>query len=214
LDLVCVPSHDPARGSNLFVSTAAPNRITAQKLEVAAKRFETRLSAVPSPRIAVLIGGNSKAYKMNRKITEELCAQLMALAQNGYGLMITASRRTGADNKALLKKTLVHENIYFWDGEGDNPYLAFLARADFILVSADSTSMISEAASTGKPVYMIRLEGGTKRITAMHDRLRSKGIIRDFRGELETYEYEPLHDAQNIATEIKRRMNCNERDRV
>jgi len=205
-DLVAVPAHDPARGENVIVTMAAPNRITTQKLAEARTAFSGTLSPLPTPRIAVLIGGNSKAYQMTDAITEDLATHLMALAEQGYGIMVTASRRTGEENEKILKKTLTHKNIYYWDGTGDNPYFGFLGWADFILVTADSVSMLSEAATTGKPVYMIPLEGGTKRFDLFHENLIGHGIIRKFEGTLTAYDYPKLDDANLIAQEIKKRL--------
>ena len=205
-DLVCVPSHDPTRGENVIITDAAPNKITKDRLADAYKEFDSALNHLPSKRVAVLIGGSSKAYNMSIEITKRLCSQLISLADDGYGLMITASRRTGDENQALLKEKLSHKNIYYWDGTGSNPYFGFLAHAQYILVTADSTSMISESASTGKPVYVIDLEGGSERIKKMHSNLISKGVLRNFEGALEDYQYTPLNDAKLIADEIRKRL--------
>ena len=205
-DLVAVPHHDPTRGDNVVVTHAAPNRITDEKLKVAAQDFKDVLAPLPQPRVAVLIGGNSKAYKMTAEITRNLCADLLALAQSGYGLMVTASRRTGEENAAIINESLRHENIYVWDGQGENPYFAFLGTADFMIVTADSVSMISEAATTGKPVYMLPLDGGTPRFNKFHNHLLENGIIRTFDGSLKEYSYAPIRDAKLVAWEIKSRI--------
>jgi mitochondrial fission protein ELM1 len=152
-----------------------------------------------------MIGGTSQAYKMTEKITRQLARQLLALSGNGYSLMVTASRRTGHENSQILKESLEGTGIYFWDGQGNNPYFGFLAWADFILVTADSVSMLSEAASTGKPVYMVPLEGGSERLEKFHSNLLTREIIRKFDGSLEPYSYTPLDDAATIADEIKSR---------
>ena len=120
--------------------------------------------------------------------------------------MVTASRRTGAENAAIISESLRHENIYVWDGQGANPYFAFLGTADYIIVTADSVSMISEAATTGKPVYMLPLDGGTARVNKFHNHLLENGIIRKFDGTLETYSYKPIRDAELVAWEIKSRI--------
>jgi uncharacterized protein len=204
-DLVAVPSHDPTRGENVIVTTAAPNRITAEKLLTARDGFSNILSSLPAPRIAVLIGGNSKVHRMTPAITEKICDQLLALVQSGYSLMITASRRTGEENAHILKSKLNHQNIFFWDGLGENPYFGFLAWADAILVTSDSTSMISESATTGKPVYILPLEGGSKRHDKMLETFHINGITRSFTGVVETWHYQPLKDAEMIADEIRRK---------
>ena len=61
-NLVAVPAHDPLRGKNVVVTTATPNRITDKKLERAYSQFKETLGTLPSPRAAVLIGGNSKTH--------------------------------------------------------------------------------------------------------------------------------------------------------
>ena len=202
-DLIAVPAHDNARGENVIVTTAAPNRITQEKLEHAKQQFP-QFESIPSPRVAVLIGGTSKAYNMTSAVMTTLCDHLKPLE---VGLMITASRRTGVENETILREHLKNTESYIWDGTGENPYLAMLAWADYILVTADSTSMLSDAATVGKPAYMIPLEGGSKRIDQMHQNLIKHGAIRIFDGNLESWSYEPLKDAEMIATEIKRRMN-------
>ncbi len=205
-DLVAVPAHDPARGDNVIVTTAAPNKITAQALTDAATYFANRFSTLPTPRVAVMIGGNSKAHKLTPAIMEHLCTQLKALSKD-YGPMITTSRRTGAENEALLHQALAGTNAYIWNGEGENPYLGMLALADFLIVTNDSASMLSDAASTGKPVYMVPLEGGGKRLNQLHENLKAYGAVRDFDGTLEHWEYEPLNDAQLIADFVRQRLD-------
>lgn len=206
-DLVARPAHDPTRGPNVIETIASPNRITQAKLDSARDEFEYLLTLRPTPRVAVMIGGNSKAYKMTAQNMKNLCAQLRALDEKGAGLMITASRRTGDENRKILEQELKGTNAYLWNGEGKNPYFGFLAWADYILVTADSASMLSEAGTTGKPVYMIPLEGGTKRIERMHKNLEKRGVMRIFEGKLENWSYEPLHDAALIADAIRKNMD-------
>lgn len=202
-DLVAVPQHDRLRGANVIVTAATPNRITAQRLLDGRQDFAPLLKDVPNPRVAVLIGGNSKAYKLTPPQMEKLAAQLRELDRLGYGLMITASRRTGAENLEILKNALKGSRAWFWDGLGQNPYFGLLGWADYILVTADSASMISEAATTGKPVYVIPLEGGSAKFDRLHGTLLEKNIIRPFTGQLQPYIYEPLQDAALIAREIQ-----------
>jgi mitochondrial fission protein ELM1 len=201
-DLVALPAHDPTRGGNVIVTDASPNRITAEKLAAAREKFSA-LGKLKGPRVAVLIGGNSKAHRMTKEITENFAAQLKRL---DAGLMVTTSRRTGEENAGILKNALVDSGAFIWDGSEENPYFGMLAWADFILVTEDSASMLSDAATTGKPVYVIKLEGGSARLDKLHENLRKKGITRPFDGRLENWAYEPLRDSQKIADEIRIRM--------
>ena len=204
-DLIAVPEHDPTRGKNVIVTHAAPNRITTERLDTARQDFPNPFDHFPKPIVSVLIGGNSKAYKMPPEAMRTLAVRLKTLTDK-YSLAITASRRTGAENMNILKSTLSGTDAWIWEGLGPNPYFAMLAWADFILVTADSVSMISEAATTGKPVYMIPLEGGTKRFDKFHDGLLSKGIIRCFDGQITAYNYDRLDDAALIAAKIKEKI--------
>lgn len=200
-DMICVAEHDPARGENVFVTLAAPNKITHSALREARADFP-ELGSYKSPRIAVLLGGRSKAYDMTPDVADEISDQLLRLDGS---LLITCSRRTGEENLKIFETKLKNQRNYFWDGQGNNPYMAILAWADAIIVTADSVSMLSEASTTGKPVHMIRLNGGSKRIKKLHDNLIEYGAVRVFRGSLEHWTYEPLCDATNIANEIRDR---------
>lgn len=202
-DLVVVPTHDPLRGENVIVTKAAPNRITQRKLSLAASSFK-HLEKLNSPKAAVLIGGNSKTHKMTKEIIEKLIKQLQELSASNISLMVTVSRRTPKEFSKLLKDKLRSNNIYFWDGIGENPYFAFLHYADHIIVTNDSASMLSEAATTGKPVYSIALKGGSEKFTALYKTLSHHGALKNFNGTLENYTYEPLNDAAFVATAIKK----------
>jgi mitochondrial fission protein ELM1 len=223
-DLVAVPAHDPTRGDNVIVTTAAPNRITQSKLDAAVKEFP-EFKNIPGPRVAVLIGGTSKSHTMTPDVISRLGGQLNALRAAGFGLMITASRRTGAENIKILMHitsppltppqgggevrmnapggSLDKANIYFWDGTGPNPYHAFLAWADFIIVTSDSVSMISESLTTGKPTYIIPLPGGGRRLNRFQNNIIDQGLARLFQGRLDHYFYTTLNDSEKIAGVIK-----------
>lgn len=207
-DLVVVPQHDPARGDNVIVTKAGLHRVTRARLEAARNQFEKQFFALPHPRVAVLVGGNSKAHRMTAENAKALALQLLALADRNVGLMITASRRTGPENEKLLREMLQGPNIRFWDGTDDNPYFGFLALADYIVVTEDSVSMASEALSTGKPVYIAALEGGAARLDLFHRLLQEQGYTRVFTGLLEKWSYTPPDDTERVANEIRQRLKA------
>lgn len=202
-DLVAVPEHDPTRGENVIVTAAAPNRITDLKLARARTDFAPLFAMMPSPHIAVMIGGNSKAHDMSEDGMEKLGAQLAGLQGS---LIITASRRTTENQKRAFLKGLGDHPHYFWDGRGENPYMGMLAWANAILVTADSVSMLSDAGTTGKPVYMVPMEGGSSRFDKFHENLLNRGVLRPFEGIVESWAYEPLRDSALVAAEILRRI--------
>jgi len=210
-DLVVAPQHDPVRGDNVITTTAAMHRVTPEKIAAEKEKFAAALGALPQPRVAVLIGGASRAHRMTAAVTQKLIEQLLSLTKKyDASLMVTSSRRTGEENARVLREALKGPNIYFWDGVGDTPFFAMLGFADYIIVTEDSVSMPSEALSTGKPVYIAALEGGGKRLDRFHKLLQEQGYTRPFTGQLETWSYTPPRDTLKAADEIRRRLNIRE----
>ncbi len=202
-DIVVVPQHDPARGDNVVNTIGSLHRVTVEKLTSEAEKFQN-LQQLPAPRIAVLIGGNSKAHTITIERTEEIAEQLKAFAEK-YSIMITVSRRTPTDCLKVLQEKLSNlPNIFLWNGEGDNPYFAMLGLADIVFVTEDSVSMTSEAISTGKPVYTIALDGGALRINKFHQLLHEQGYTRRLNKnmELKQWQYTPPHDTLMVANRI------------
>lgn len=206
-DVVVAPRHDRLSAPNVIATTGGLNQVTASRLAAAAARFGVRYDHLPHPRVAVLIGGNSKVHRLTEAATRRLSAQLAVLARReGAGLMVTPSRRTGASNLAILRQALSGLSAEIWDGTGENPYFAFLALADSIVVTSDSVNMVSEAATTGKPVFTVDLDGGSSKFRRFHAAMRDKGITRPFTGTLAHWTYPPLRDTQHAAAEICRRL--------
>lgn len=208
VDLVVAPAHDPAPGANVFRSLGAVHRVTQGKLAEAGKRFAALFALVPRPLVTVLIGGDNAVYRLSEARFAALCDQLAGLARQGFGLAITPSRRTAGERIALLHEKLKGFPAYIWDGSGDNPYFAMLGVADAIIVTADSVSMVSEAAATGKPVYIAELEGGSAKFARFHEAMRDAGITRPFAGTIETWRYAPPDDTAHAADEIRRRFRA------
>jgi len=206
-DLVATPRHDRLTGENVIVTEGALHRITPERLAREAEIFRDRLAGLGRPLVAVLIGGSNGQYRMTRQSTEALANGLADLARDhGVGLMVTASRRTGVENEALLRERLAGLPAEIWDGTGDNPYFGYLGLADAIVVTGDSVSMVSEACATGKPVYVFDLEGGSDKFRRFHENLRERGFTRAFTGKLENWDYKPLRDTAHVADEIRRRI--------
>ncbi|THG03836.1 hypothetical protein TEA_017289 [Camellia sinensis var. sinensis] len=72
-----------------------------------------------------------------------------------------------------------------------------LAWADAFIITADSVSMLSEACSTGKPVYVIGAGRCTWKFVEFHKSLQERGVVRPFTGKediSERWSYPPLND--------------------
>tara|TARA_B100000700_G_scaffold280577_1_gene330604 strand:+ start:4917 stop:5903 length:987 start_codon:yes stop_codon:yes gene_type:complete len=202
-DVIAAPRHDGISGENIVETAGALTGITQAVLDNASDRFSGTLATIPKPLVAVLIGGSNGRYRMTEQATIRLSEGLKRLsAEQKAGLAITTSRRTGKEIEALLRKVLTGASTWIWNGEGENPYLGLLALADAIVVTADSVSMISEACSTGKPVYIAALEGGSVKLNRFHRHLSDRGMTRVFDGTLRSWTYDPLRDTELVAEEV------------
>jgi mitochondrial fission protein ELM1 len=201
-DLVVVPRHDTLSGKNVMTTRGSLHRVNETMLAAEAGNFMSQIAQLPSPRIAVLIGGSNSVYSFTPREMKILAAQLAALAGREGSLMITPSRRTGAENMEILQEALRGKSAYVWDGQGANPYYGMLALADVILVTCDSVNMVSEACSTGKPVMVIELPGGSDKFRRFHQAMRDDGMTRPFAGKIEKWEYAPLDDMRLVAERV------------
>ena len=202
-DLFVVPAHDTLRGSRVIVTQGAVHRATPARLAAARCRFSA-LAAMPRPIISVLIGGSNKAYRLSlRRLADIADALCRILRQGGGSLLLTPSRRTGETRLALLRARLANLPAVIWDGSGENPYFAYLAFADALLVTADSVSMISEAAATGKPVHVLELDGGSAKFDRFHAAMRTAGITRPFCGRIETWTYRVPDDTARAGAALR-----------
>jgi mitochondrial fission protein ELM1 len=192
-DFFVVPQHDRLRGSRVFVTRGAVHRVTEARLSAESARFPA-LAAMPGPILTVLIGGANKTFRLTLRRLGEIADGLRTtLRSRGGSALVTPSRRTEAPGIALLRDTLSDVSAVVWDGSGENPYFAFLARADAFLVTADSVSMISEAAATGKPIHILDLDGGNAKFARFHAAMQAAGITRPFAGRIESWSY-PIPD--------------------
>lgn len=204
-DLVAAPAHDRLAGENVIATCGSIHGVTPARLDAAAKSFVPRLDKLPLPRIAVVLGGDSRAFRFPPDQAGALGAKLAALAhETGGSLLVTPSRRTRPDSLAALVRAIEGTPHMVWDGTGDNPYFAFLALADAIVVTEDSVNMVSEAAGTGKPVYVQSLPGRSRRLDRFHASMRARGATRPFEGRFEEWSYTPVDDTEVVASAVRR----------
>jgi mitochondrial fission protein ELM1 len=202
-DLFVVPEHDRLRGPQVIVTRGAVHRVTPARLAAERRRFPA-LAAMPRPILSVLIGGTNKAYRLSLQRLGEI-AELLAdiLRAGGGSALVTPSRRTGEAGLTLLCDRLKGVSASVWDGSGENPYFAYLALADAFLVTADSVSMISEAAATGKPVHILGLDGGNAKFSRFHAAMQAAGVTRPFVGRIESWSYPVLDDTARAGAALR-----------
>jgi hypothetical protein len=202
-DLMVVPAHDRRQGARIVVTRGAVHRVTPARLAAGCARFPG-LAGLPRPIVAVLLGGTNKAYRLTLPRLGEIADALAAvLRRSGGSALVTPSRRTGAAGLRLVRDRLAGLPGAVWDGAGDNPYFAYLGFADAFLATADSVSMISEAAATGKPVHVLDLPGGNAKFAHFHQLMQQAGVTRPFRGDIEAWSYPILDDTARAGAALR-----------
>ena len=219
-DLIVAPRHDRLTGANVFTIIGSPNRITPARLAEGEAAFAERLSALAGPRAAVLIGGDSTHHRF----TDQTCAYLLDAvdrirAQAG-SVLITPSRRSPAAlRRALAERFAGDPAAWLHEGEGPNPYFAFLSAADWICVTEDSTNMLCEAASAQRPVYRLPVDGEPGKFRRLYAALDGAGAARPFLGRLDAFDppgldetaraseavLEILHSGDDLHAGVKRK---------
>ncbi len=202
-DMLFVPEHDRLRGPRILVTSGAIHRVTPERLAAERRRFPA-LEELARPILGVLIGGPNRAYRLDLSRLAEIAEMIASvLRRTGGSAVVTPSRRTGERGLAVLRERLAGLPGSIWDGKGNNPYYAYLAIADALLVTADSVSMVSEAAATGKPVHIIGLDGNGAKFARFHETMRKAGITRPFAGRIESWSYTPPDDTARAGAALR-----------
>ncbi len=227
-DLIACPLHDiipfPFSGSKkLHRFLGSPNRISKEFLLNEYRIWARTIGELPSPRIAVLIGGDSKKTVFNDIHAKVLSEQIVQICSKfKAAVLVTTSRRTSPAITSYLESELkrrIGRYLHFHDFNKTkaNPFYAFLQLADIIIVTGDSISMCSESCSTGKPVYIFSPEGNASdKHREFHEALYESGYAQEFNDKLKeailssgipenNNANKPLNSASDIADEIKRR---------
>lgn len=202
-DLVVVQAHDKLRGPSVKVVTTAPNRLSPSRLDAIRADPPDDLAALPPPRLAVLVGGNSRHHQFTPEDIARFVAGLDQRIAGGASLMITASRRTPPALAAALRSLADEtDRVIFWNGQGANPLAAYMALADELIVTADSTNMIGEAASTGRPIQIFHPSGGHPKIERFIGLLSQEAPIGRFPDAPATGTYPPINSTADVADAV------------
>ena len=207
-DLIWVPEHDRRRGANVVTTVTAPHSFSAARFAELRSTVPPEIAALPSPRVAVILGGKNGVYTFTSADDERFEASLASLGALGASFMITPSRRSHQRLVRAADRATEGRPRILWDGNGPNPYPLFLAHADVLVVTADSVNMCGEACATGRPVYVFTPSGGSPKFTRFHAALAVAGATRplpDTFALLESWTYPAVDSAAIIAREIKSR---------
>ncbi|WFC42426.1 mitochondrial fission ELM1 family protein [Pseudoxanthomonas sp. SE1] len=206
-DLVITPEHDGLAGPNVLTLLGSLNPVDDAWLADARAAFPT-FAALPSPRTAVLLGGDSKHYRFDAAAFGRLATRLDE-ASATQSLMVTTSRRTPPGVvDAARQRWSGRANTLLWCGsaDGPNPYAGLLAWADRIVCTPESVNMVSEACGTRVPVQVFEPDRVNGRLRRFIDALLQRGRIRDLADGPVPFGGDPLRETARIAAEVRTRL--------
>jgi hypothetical protein len=205
-DLIVAPEHDKLKGENIITSKGAIHYITRSEIEKASSYL---LDKIQNEKIVSLIlGGPNKYYNFsNEELTNIFREIKSSFISQGYKAIIIPSMRTP---KRIINLAI---NEFLTDGFVVNSvdkqaYLSSLAIANSIVVTCDSTSMISEAAISGKPIFVAHMQPkrNNYRFKRFYKLFRELGVIKNLGEKVENWTYNSFNEAERIAAIINRRL--------
>src|SRR5690606_17807713 len=201
------PAHDGLDGANVVTLAGSLHPVDDAWLQRARAAFPA-LGALPSPRIAVLVGGPAGRSAFDARDFDALARDAARLAlREGGSLMLVASRRTPDAVRAALRAWRPQVPVRAWAdaADGPNPYAGMLGWADAVACTADSVNMLSEACATQVPVFVHRPEGMAGRPRRFVDDLLARGRVRPL-GDAAWFAAEPLRETARVAAEVRARL--------
>ena len=208
-DLIISPEHDNIKGDNVLTTKGAIHYLT--KKEIKDNLNYLNVNKDKKKLVAFIIGGPNKYYNYNDQTIHQLFTKIKTLfTPDKYKIIIVPSYRTP---EKIIKKAFdtFNFNHIVIKTVDKKAYLSALALADISVVTCDSTSMISEAAITGKPVYiaMMKPNKNNRRFKKFYSLLTDLGITRELKDSVEEWSYESLNEVNRVAPIIKTKMKTN-----
>jgi len=206
-DFIVVPEHDGLTGENVLTTKGAIHYLTSDELVQNENYLKSKIDSQKKI-ISFIIGGPNKYYNYDEKIIDEIFLKIKKnFIEKNYQAIIIPSMRTPSN---IIQKA----QNYFDDKQIIIPnvdkkaYLSSLKLADHIVVTCDSTSMISEAALTGKPIYVAQMPAIKRnhRFKFFFELFRSLSIIRDLENSVDNWNYQKLNESDKISSYIKEQL--------
>ena len=205
-DAIVTPEHDGLRGDNIYNSKGAIHYITESEI-IKAKSY--LIDKIKSDKIVSLIlGGPNKYYKFDKgqliKIFNTIKSEFVS---KGYKIIVVPSMRTPRESIDLAIKEIA-ESGYVVNKVDKQAYLSAYALAEYVVVTCDSISMISEAATSGKPIFVahMKTKRNNYRFKRFFELFKKMGITRDLGEKIETWSYNKHNETQRIAFKLKNKI--------
>ena len=202
-DFVVAPAHDGLKGDNVLISKGAIHYLRSDELN---KNINYLKSQIKKEKIvSLIVGGPNKYYHYDEKSIIKIFSKIKNnFINNGFQLIFIPSMRT--PKKTIdLAKDYFDENQIIINEVDKKAYLSSLALTDYVVVTCDSTSMISEAAMTGKPIYVAQIPPIKRndRFNKFFELFKSLNIIKELENTVENWNYDKLNETDKISSYIK-----------
>ena len=207
-DFVVVPEHDGLSGKNVLTSKGAIHYLRTEELDQNEHYLASKI--IKEKKIVTLIvGGPNKYYDFQDASIEKIFLKINKnFIQNGYQLIFIPSMRT--PKKVIEKAEDYFDNNQIIIQDVDKKaYLSSLMLADHIVVTCDSTSMISEAAITGKPIYVAQMPviKNNRRFKKFFNLFENLNITKNLEDSVDYWKYQRLDETNRISGYIKEKIN-------
>ena len=206
-DIIVTPEHDGVTGDNVISSKGAIHYLTEQEIGSSKDYLTGRLDNKKNY-LGLIIGGPNKYYNYSNQIIERVLLKVKKISElNKLQVIAIPSIRT-PKNIITMTSEILGENHVAINEVDKRAYLSTLAISKYLVVTCDSTSMISEAAITGKPVYVEELPAKKNdyRFKKFRDLFTKLNIIKKLDKNLEDWTYKKLDETNRIAKEIKEKI--------
>ena len=204
---VIAPEHDELDGGNVFSTKGAMHYLSRKEIDDNSDYLKNRLD-INKEYFSLILGGPTKHYDYSDENIHNILDLFENLiSKNNLQGIVIPSMRTPKNIIELCKKKLRTSSLII-DNVDKKAYLSALSLAKYVAVTCDSTSMISEAALTGKPIYVadIPAKKNDHRIKKFKELFTKLNIIKKLDNKLETWHYETLDETNRIAKEIKKQL--------
>jgi hypothetical protein len=208
-DFIVAPEHDGIEGQNVISTKGAIHYLTESEINENKDYLNSFIKKDERKIWALIMGGPTKYYEYSKENIKAIFENLNNLnKQNNFQLVVIPSMRT-PKNIIQYAKDYFGENHTVIETIDKKAYLSALAISEKIVVTCDSSSMISEAALTGKPIYVANIspKKNDKRFQKFRNLFKELNITRILGEEIENWNYQKLDETNRVANIIKQKIN-------
>ena len=207
-DFIIAPEHDSINGQNVINTKGAIHYLTDDDINKNKDHLNSFVKKDQRKICSLILGGPTKYYDYSSENIKNIFSNLNnLLKKNDYQLVVIPSMRT-PKNSIDYAREYFGKNHTIIDNVDKKAYLSALSISESIVVTCDSSSMISEAALTGKPIYVANIlpKKNDRRLQEFRNLFRKLNIIRNL-GELEeNWSYQKLDETNRVAKIIKQKL--------